>query len=263
MQGKGMAEPSVTSIDGALEEEYSAPNAGKKGEKTVESSLEDTAEHILLEGDVVESGYEASPARPKTVSQRFELNNRGRGVNTELTLYEEGFLEIATENRGKQSGEHIFDLRYVDPTPTLNQFIAVKMLYTGLGLLGAALLSGILAYFQVFSAVTISLGIGFLTAALITGILFVYRTKEEAVFCTLSGRGEVIKLLASPGCIRQLRNLVPEIVKAINHAHSLNTLKKEQRLREEMREHYRLKDQGVLTEDDCSTCTLRILHDFD
>jgi hypothetical protein len=79
----------------------------------------------------------------------------------------------------------------------------------------------------------------------------------------MTGRAEVFTLRATFGCIRALRKLVPQLVDAIHQAHTLNMPARGDYLREEMREHYRLQEEGILTKDCCSASRQRILSSFE
>jgi hypothetical protein len=68
--------------------------------------------------------------------------------------------------------------------------------------------------------------------------------------------------VANPGCLGACRRLVPKVTAAIRQAHALTGPGKPDRLRQEMREHYRLREVGVITSDACETGTRRILARF-
>ena len=230
-------------------------------EKTVDAILQGDYETILLETD--EAEHDVVPAVPKTIQRHLKLNNRGRGIRTELILYEEGFIKVSQERRGKRTAEQLLNLRYLDSRPTISRFVAMKPIYVGLGFTGAGALFGALVYFKLFLLLTLPATVMFVTAAVIAFLLSAYQTQEESSFCTMTGRGEVLALRATFGCIRALRKLVPELVDAIHRARTLNVPKREHYLREEMREHYRLQDEGILSKDHCLTSTRRILSSFE
>ena len=230
-------------------------------DKIVDAILQGDYETILLEND--EAEHDVVRAVPKTIQRHLKLNNRGRGIRTECILYEEGFLRVAQDRRGKRAAEHLLNLRYLDSRPTIARFVAMKPIFVGLGFTGTAALFGSLVYFKLFLPLTLPATVMFVTAAVIAFLLSAYQTQEESTFCTMTGRAEVLTLLATFGCIRALRKLVPELVDAIHRAHTLNGATRDHYLREEMREHYHLQDEGILTKDNCSASRQRILSSFE
>jgi hypothetical protein len=70
-------------------------------------------------------------------------------------------------------------------------------------------------------------------------------------------------LTAGLGRIRRLRNVLPIIINAIGDAEDDIGEDTTVFLRAEMREHYRLRTDGVLSDEECSDSTGRILGQFD
>jgi hypothetical protein len=67
--------------------------------------------------------------------------------------------------------------------------------------------------------------------------------------------------MATLGSFRSLRATVPKLVAAMEKATDQET-DGNKRLRSEMREHYRLRACGVLSETSCAQSTQRILDHF-
>ena len=153
----------------------------------------------------------------------------------------------------------MIDFRYLDSKQLLSRFIATNALYAALGSMGFASLMGALAYFSVLPPITLSATLGSIVAAVVAMTLFIQRTHEQVVFHTKHGQARALPLLANVGCFAACRALVPKLVSAIDEAGKLNTQNRGCYLREEMREHYRLRDIGVLTHDACTTGTRRVL----
>jgi hypothetical protein len=91
----------------------------------------------------------------------------------------------------------------------------------------------------------------------------VYRTHETVEFYTLHGRARVLRLVANVGAIKRLRAFVPRLSGAIDESAERITHDASAYLRAEMREHYRLRSAGVLSQDVCAQSTGRILAHFD
>ena len=88
------------------------------------------------------------------------------------------------------------------------------------------------------------------------------RSATEILFCTASGNVPVLMTLTNFGCFPRSRSVLPEISKAIGNAISSNTLEEEPYLRAEMQDHYRLRNEGVISPKACNTGTARILSRF-
>jgi hypothetical protein len=79
----------------------------------------------------------------------------------------------------------------------------------------------------------------------------------------LHGRAVALQLEAGVGAIRRYREMLPDLVGAIEAAGESVSDDTMVYLRSEMREHYRLREAGVLSETECSESTSRILAYFD
>jgi hypothetical protein len=216
------------------------------------------ASHIVME-----TTTEAVPQmrRPETVAAQFDLKSLFRGTRTQLTLYQEGLLVVRELGAGRRK-ELMLDLRYLDPRPTVSRTVAVRLLYHAGGAAGLAALLVALAGLEVFPAIACL--IPAFALGLVAGVMtwcFLYQSGERAVFRTERGQADVLELIAGLGEIKALRGIVPAIVAAIRAAGEARG-DYQLYLREEMREHYRLAETGVISEDECSTCTQRILHQF-
>ena len=82
-------------------------------------------------------------------------------------------------------------------------------------------------------------------------------------FCTLHGRVPVLRLIANFGSMGNYRAFVPCSAHAIEEAAERIGTDTAAFLRAEMREHYRLRGDGVLGNDECAKGTGRILAQFD
>jgi hypothetical protein len=217
------------------------------------------AEHIVLETAEVPS---LTVAEARRVRRQFRLENRSRGIATELTLFDKSYLGVRELRRGGSSEEIILDLRHLDPRPVLSRSFATKSLKFALGSLAVSLLVGALAYFFILPALVVVVSAAAsLSAGAVALWSFIRRTRNEVTFRTKYGRTAVLTLTANFGCFRACRELVPKIVNAINEAGS-SAPDKAQQLRAETREHYRLREIGALSQDDCATGTRRILAQY-
>jgi hypothetical protein len=90
-----------------------------------------------------------------------------------------------------------------------------------------------------------------------------YLSHEKISFQTLHGRADAIKFGAGFGTIRRFHKLLPKLIDAIADAAESVHDETAVYLRAEMREHYRLRSDGILSESECAESTGRILGNFD
>lgn len=218
------------------------------------------AEHVMLES---EQTFEPDQEASRTVRKRYVLRNRVRRSETVLILFDDDSLSVRQESKGKKKHEFSLGLRYLDPRPTPGRFTAKKTLRIGASLIGLSFLMGTIAYLGILTDIAALIG----TAALVAGaaalLVGIRRTEERVTFRTLHGRAIVLTLLANLGCFRACRALVPKLVTAITEARRRNTNDTQHRLREEVREHYRLAETHVLSARARTAAVRRVLAHFD
>lgn len=238
------------------------PNSGAPGsaDRSAAAAMVGAApaEHIYLAD---ESGADA--AQPQTVAQHFALDDRLRGSFAAVTLYEEGFLDAEERRRGGRSRSTRLDLRYLDPMPSVTRHYARRCFVTAAGAAAAAACAFGLSRLEALHALATPAAFAagtFAAAALVAGL---YASHEKVVFRTLHGRAVALTLRSGLGRFARLRAIVAHIVRAIGEAEEDFGDDTSVFLRAEMREHYRLRAEGTLTDEQCSEGTTRILGHFD
>ncbi|HEX5046268.1 MAG TPA: hypothetical protein VFX89_04035 [Gammaproteobacteria bacterium] len=218
------------------------------------------AEHIFIAGDDTNPDPKTAAV---TVRTRAELRNALRRTSTELTIYEEGFLKVVPTVGGKRGQTFRLDLHFLDPVPAITRVVAKRTFYVAFAATAAMGLAALLAQVELLKA--FASAAFFASAALATGavLLGVYRSYEKIEFVTLHGRAQVLKLVASVSSIKRFHAFVPQICRAIDEAAERNQRDPQAYLRAEMREHYRLRQDGVLDNGECAEGTGRILSQFD
>lgn len=219
------------------------------------------SEEILMEGDESEIVPQPSPTQKSRV--RYVLNNRAHAWQTEIALFEDGWLSIRHHSRHKSGKAQLINLRFVDPQPSGQRYTARKSMRFAIGFLAASVVSSALAYLGILTNITIVAAVCAIVCAAVSFGVFVHRTQERFVFHTKNGRAPVIMLFATLGSFRACRRLIPRISAAIKEAQSSVSAVKDRALREEMREHYRLAETGVLSREVCTHSTKKILAQFD
>jgi len=232
------------------------PEAAPVERPTLESA---PAEHIYLAD---ESGDETAP-QPKVISGRLVLRDRLRRKVTRFTLYEEGFLRLDEWRRGTPIRSHQLNLRYLDPVPSLEKRYPKRLLNIAAGCTAATMVGALLSLFETLSRFALPATAAAGVATLAGFFLFVYLSHEKVVFRTLHGGAAALALEVGLGYMRRFHAALPQIVRAIDNAAESIGDETAAFLRAEMREHYRLRGDGILSEEECSDSTGRILMHFD
>lgn len=219
---------------------------------------EATAEHISL-GDEFTGRAEGA----RTVSERAMVADKLRARATYLTFYRQGFLEVIEKRGGRSARCLPIDLRYLDATPSVDLRVPVRLLKITGVIAGIAAVFSALWYFDVLTAFTTPAMSAAIAAASMAAVGCFYLTHEEIRFYTQHGRAMTLRLTAGLGSIGRYRKLLPKIISAIEEAADEIGEDTMVYLRSEMREHYRLRGAGVLSDAECSDSTARILAHFD
>jgi hypothetical protein len=218
------------------------------------------SEHIYIGSD----DFSADPATvARTAGEPVVLRNPIRRTGAELTIYDEGYLKVKALAGGGVDAPFFLDLRFVDPVPKIERVIAVRWLTAAFGGAALAAVAGFLMRFDALHmAAQGALGIALVAAAgaLCVGV---YSSHEKIEFHTLHGQAAVLQLVANLGSIGKFHSFVPKLCRAIEEAAERIGTDTAAFLRAEMREHYRLRGEGVLHNDECARGTGRILAQFD
>ena len=226
------------------------------------------AEHCVLEDRTVEmtgiTAVASSQLRaPTEIIGEVEIRDRLRGRWTKVRLFLEGWADIEFEHRGRRAGTHRVDLRFLDPVPASKRCYPVRLLKATGIVAAVTAISGVAAWYGWLATYLLPATIA--GAALTAAALFVawYLSHEKIVFRTLHGRAAAIRFGAGLGTMRRFRRLVPRLIEAIADAAESTHEETAVYLRAEMREHYRLRGDGIISEDECAASTERILGEFD
>jgi hypothetical protein len=215
------------------------------------------SEHIQIGGETKESAEE-----PTIVSKQFSLANIVRGLQLEFTLFNEGFLKVREHRRKSAARDYMLELKFLNPKPMVIKRFVTETFWVALGMLGVALVAWLLTALTDLDPYTVPTSIVFATGAIVALLLCTYQSGEKILFCTASGNIPVLIIIASFGSFHRSRKIVPEISNAIGRAISNNTLDVEPYLRAEMQDHYRLRNEGVISSKACNMGTARILSRF-
>jgi hypothetical protein len=226
------------------------------------------AEHCVLEDVTVEmTGIRAvSPTesrRPREISEEIVIRDRFRGRRTRVRIYLESWADIEVERHGRRGSFHRIDLRYLDPVPATEISFPLRLLkVTGI-VAAVTAAAAIPAWLGWLTSYTLPVAIAGGTLTLLGLVCALYVSHEKIVFSTLHGRAAAIRFGAGFGTMRRFHKLVPRLIEAIANAAESMHDETAVYLRAEMREHYRLRGDGIITDEECAQSTERILGEFD
>lgn len=218
-----------------------------------------SSEHISLQADPTSVRAEPNPRRPL---RKYKFTARGRNFTQSVAVLPDYHVLVATQRSGSTITEHTADLRFIDPRPVGIRKIATPFLYAGIAATVLALLD--IALSLEAPAVASGLGgwfaaLGLSSLALGCFGLCIYLTTESLVFLSVHGRARVISIVGRVGTIRRANECAADIAKQIGLVESEYQKTPQKYLRDEMREHFRLHEEHVLSDEQYDDAKGRIL----
>lgn len=218
-----------------------------------------SSEHILLESEVRDVP-ELRAARK--VHARLVIQNPLRRRALELTLIDYFYLSVR-ERRARNPGlEYVLDLRFADPTLRLSRHVPWRWLMATLAL---AVLCGAIgwrivtasgpwwqhSWIAVFGALFTALSVAVIVSA--------WRAHETLVLFSTNGRARLLEFTGGLGTFRTIRRFSTQLAAHLRIAIAARRPVSGEHLRDEMREHFRLKSIGVLPEEEYEAAKRLIL----
>jgi hypothetical protein len=224
----------------------------------METSSIGRAEHISLEADA----EIAAPTRPphRKVRSTYALKSGLRDCATELSLLDEHYLQVHAV-RGKESKKYSIDLRFLNSQPVRNRNIA--WFWWALALLQAGG-TGIGLWLAMANAQPLT-SMGFIGGCIAAigmigaAVFGVRQTTESLNFVSVHGGATLVNVIGGIGSTKKGKSFFVSMIKEIAAAKAARQQAKQQWLRDEMREHHRLRELGVLSEEDYEASKTRIL----
>ena len=219
------------------------------------------AEHIHIEA---EPGTVAAPTphRRRKVRSSYVLKSRLRGCETEVVDPRRSLhLPCAPCARDAQPRKYEVDLRFANPKPVRVRSISWfwLTLAASMALLAAGGLWATWTDAGRWSSPVFLSALVTLLAAGGATIMFLRRTIESLEFVSMHGGATLVSVTGGIGSARAGKRFFIELIKSINAAKAARPQERPQFLRDEMREHHRLRELGVLTEQQYEQSKARIL----
>lgn len=216
----------------------------------------EVAEHILLESDLREM---PDPRAPRKVHARAAFCSRLRRRRVQLEIIDYYYLAVRLRSRSANL-EYVLDLRFVD-APRLSRqvawpWIVAAFLLTSLAYGIMQLHPGALPWWQRHGlAVYTAVGVAWVATALVA----IYRTTTTLSLFSTDGAAKLLEYTAGLGSLRGVRRFMAKVAAHVRLAAGARRSTRPEHLRDEMREHGRLKELGVLSEPEYESAKVRIL----
>ena len=216
-----------------------------------------TAEHVLLESDFREV---PDPRAARKVHARIVFRTRLRRRVVQLEIIDYYYLSVRSRSLSTALA-YVLDLRFVD-TPRVSRHIAwrwitASLLLTGLVYEMVVRLGLSAAPWWQRHWLTVCAAVAGVWAAVT--LVALYRTTETVSLSSSTGAARVLECTGGLGTLRGVRRFMGKVAAHIRLAAAARRSTKAKHLRDEMREHLRLKELGVLTEQEYETAKARIL----
>lgn len=219
------------------------------------------AEHISLESSPDIAA--APPRHPhRKVRSTFTLASALRGCSTEVSILEDHYLAVRSERPREEPKKYVLDLRFANPQPVRVRHVAWVFLGAAITLL--LITAG--AWWWAWSATAtrwthpgLLAGTGSALAATAALVLFLRRTTESLEFTSIHGNATLVSIMGGIGSAKSGKSFFVDLIKSINAAKLARPQPKQQFLRDEMREHHRLRELNVLSGEAYEASKQRIL----
>lgn len=215
-----------------------------------------SGEHILLESDEREiPNPRVSRRRHASIVVRSRL--RRRSLDLEVIDY---YFLVVRLHRGRSFvSEYVLDLRFVAPSLQFARRIAWRWGIATLVMGGLAIATGLRIDTSGSPEEWLKACAGVSGMALLAGIAFSYRTIETIRLFSAHGRARLLEFNAGLGAIRALQPFAVKLAAHIRIAEEARRSSRSEHLRDEMREHFRLHETGVLSTEEYENSKARIL----
>lgn len=214
------------------------------------------AEHILLESDERKVPH---PRCLRKVHARIELHSRLRRRALQLELVDYYYLAVRSYRASIIAAEYVLDLRFVDASLALSRHFASRWLLSALLLIA---LAGAIA-FRISGSTAPA---GWLAAsgvvlimALAAAAVCIYRTTETVSMYSVHGRARLFEFTSGLGVKRAVQPFKNKLAAHVKLATAARRPMRSEHLRDEMREHFRLRENGVLSAEEYEASKARIL----
>lgn len=192
-----------------------------------------------------------STPRPSILIQLSQVSYL-RARSAHYTIFDRRFLSVYRKSYGRKARQYWIDLALLDSAPHFFVKFDHYSLYTAAGMLA---LCGILVLASLFSTAPwythawSPLMLISLSAGMIALLIFVQRSQNLVRFHSQNGDTVLLEMDNNSPNRGEFSAFAHELVLHIQAAQRSDRRKPDQKLGAELREHRRLKDQGILSEE--------------
>lgn len=212
-------------------------------------------EHVCL------SSVEPEEPQPNFLPSAviLSLDQSSRREKRSLVIFDRTHLGVRTGKRSGLPRKYWLRMAFLDPRPVRRTSRAAWGVSCSLAV-GLAVTLLLASYFSVWSSAGWAAAIVAMLAATVTSLGFAWhRSRERLVFHTRHGRVPVAELVRNRPDRRTAGQFLAALELTIQRATDGHRRPRAQLLREEMREHRRLFEEGVLSREVYEAAQARIL----
>ncbi|MET0533719.1 MAG: hypothetical protein ABW171_05795 [Steroidobacter sp.] len=220
------------------------------------------AEHISLEASADESFLQPQKRGIRKVRCDYALHSKLRGCVTKLALLEDHFLAVQLVRPDVEPKKYEFDLRFANAKPVIVRHVAWFWLGLAVSLVALAAAALWMLWPQTAADWIAPVPLTAIAALMASGasvLMFLRRTTESLEFWSVHGQVTLVSVTGAIGSTRGGKKFFVELIKSIGAAKTARPQPAQQFLRDEMREHHRLREIGALSEAQYEASKSRIL----
>jgi len=217
----------------------------------------DRNEYVVLES---ESEHAVPhPHGPRRRHARVDVPDRFRRRLLRLEIIDYFYLTVRVQRSQSVLAEYVLDLRFVDPSVRRSRHIATRWLVATLVLVALAVAIGLRVQGSAAPGNWLVACLISSTLAVAAGFVCAYRTTETLAVFSIHGRARLLEYTGTLGLGRTLRPFLVKLSAHVRIAIAARRRSKALHLRDEMREHARLHDTGVLSKPEYDAAKVRVL----
>ncbi len=232
----------------------------------------DSIEHIYLAGEV--AGHPArdpadgpgdgpaSEPTPRVHNLQLAQASPTKGFTGQLAVFNDIYLSVHTQRLRAKSCRYWLHLAFLDPTPRRERRLAWRWLLVALGLGGAGaalLITGLDGAIPLSGSIWLPGALVCIAAAAVCTAATMYWSYDKLVFRTRHGGMPLVEMLNNRPDRRSFAAFLEELKRHIEAARMEYGPDNRELLSAEMREHRRLRDDGVLSAEEYDAVKARIL----
>jgi hypothetical protein len=213
-------------------------------------------EHIFLASE------EEAEMGPRTTHRKFRQIRESTGYRAAYEVFNQHYLEIRVKKFHAKPSQYTVDLAFLDSTPIRCRTIDWLWLGVALALLAITAALAMYAYHSSQSLiqsrwlpVTVLVGM----CASIAALISIYRSSDKLVFYSQHGRAPLLELLNKKPKENEFKSLVEELIRRIRIGQKERYPSTKDLLVAELREHRRLRDEGIIGATQYEAIKARIL----